>query len=451
MQRRKNLHQKSFDIFREQLHSQYFVSEEICFLNIIPVNSGLLLFYSMSALPFSLGVSLLDKDANSILGQRFEPLWRNGELVKVLSIKKVRQTIKFDFELAEEQLSIYFSVQDLLATMQKHSVLKKPIQNPILKPDPSSAWESQAVFNPGVLLLDNKIHFIYRAIGHDGQSVLGYAASSDGIHIDTRLPAPIFPMQDLHVHHHGEKKTQYHSGGNCCGVEDPRLVKIEDTIYMSYTVFDGYHAPGIYLTSISVKSFLEHNWCWTQPVRLSAQKEIHKNWVIFPLLMQDGYAILHSITPTIQIDYFASLDFTVTPQIKSKYASEDRTQVWDSWVRGVGPVPLYVNEGWLVLYHAMDHRDPNRYKLGAMILDHQDPTKILYRASTPLLEPNEHYENEGFKSGVLYSCGAIIKDQQLFVYYGGADTVVCVAFADINLVIEQIKQGSTRMTYDFNS
>ena len=88
----------------------------------------------------------------------------------------------------------------------------------------------------------------------------------------------------------------------------------------------------------------------------------------------------------------------------------------------------------------MDHNDPNKYKIGAMILDENDPTKILYRLPYPLLEPNAAYENEGFKAGVVYTCGAVVIEEQLFVYYGAADTSVCVAFIHLNELIMQLKQ-----------
>ena len=86
----------------------------------------------------------------------------------------------------------------------------------------------------------------------------------------------------------------------------------------------------------------------------------------------------------------------------------------------------------------MDHKNPDRYKMGAMILDLKDPTKVLYRSAEPILEPEEWYENEGYKSGVVYSCGAVVKDGVLFVYYGGADKVSCVATADLNLFLEEL-------------
>lgn len=110
-------------------------------------------------------------------------------------------------------------------------------------------------------------------------------------------------------------------------------------------------------------------------------------------------------------------------------------------MRGAGAPPMKTKYGWLVLYHAMDRRDPDRYKVGAMILDLNDPTKVLYRTSRPILEPVESYENQGFKSGVVYACGAVVKDGELLVYYGGADSVACVAKTNLNKFLEGIVSG----------
>jgi predicted GH43/DUF377 family glycosyl hydrolase len=89
----------------------------------------------------------------------------------------------------------------------------------------------------------------------------------------------------------------------------------------------------------------------------------------------------------------------------------------------------------------MDVRDPNRYKLGAMILDIADPTKVLYRSQVPILEPEEWYENTGWKSGVVYSCGAVVKEGELYVYYGGADSVVCVAVANLEHFLNELTRS----------
>jgi predicted GH43/DUF377 family glycosyl hydrolase len=90
----------------------------------------------------------------------------------------------------------------------------------------------------------------------------------------------------------------------------------------------------------------------------------------------------------------------------------------------------------------MDFRDYNRYKIGAMILDLENPEKVLYRSAYPVLEPDEYYENEGFKRGVIYSCGAIVKNKDLYIYYGGADMVSCVATANLDTFIKKIISGN---------
>lgn len=437
------------ETLRVQLQTNYFPLEDIHLLKILPIKTGILLFYYTHNLPFSLGMCLLDKQCKCIRGKSIFPIWRSNESIEVRKIRKNSQKILFDFAINRQLHTIHFAIEDLLNNLS-FNILNKAAQNPILKPNPLSVWESVSVFNPAVLYLDNKVHFIYRAIGDHGQSVLGYAASKDGFNIDERFPHPVFPLSDLYIHNHPAQKSSYTSGGNCCGCEDPRLVHIGDRIYMTYTAFDGHNAPCIHLSSISVTDFLQRQWQWTTPTRISPAGEMHKNWVIFPQLLQNRYAILHSITPDVQIDYFDSLNFNHSPIIKSQYRVTQRKEHWDSWVRGVGPVPIAIPEGWLVLYHAMDHQDPNRYKLGGMILDRKDPTRILYRANVPLLEPNEPYENNGCKSGVIYACGAIVKGKQLLVYYGGADTVVCVAFANLQEVLRQIKHGSVGAKYVVN-
>ena len=185
------------------------------------------------------------------------------------------------------------------------------------------------------------------------------------------------------------------------------------------------------------------------PVFLSPPGEVHKNWVLFPEKINGKFAILHSISPKIMIDYvddFSEFD-AEERNIESRYSRLSGLAGWDSWVRGAGPPPIRTRLGWLLFYHAMDVRDPNRYKLGAMILDLGDPTKILYRSQMPLMEPEEWYENNGWKSGVIYSCGAVVKDGELYVYYGGADSVVCVAVANLEHFLDElVRNGSPRLT-----
>jgi len=316
-------------------------------------------------------------------------------------------------------------------------VFSKLEDNPIISPKPENGWEARQTFNPGAVLLDNKVHFLYRSIGEDGISRLGYAVSSDGFHIDERSPFPAYQ------HETGTGTFtifSYLSGGSFGGAEDPRLVRIddEDVLYVTYTACDDGLRVGV--TSIKVKDFLNKKWRWKKPALISPPGEVHKNWLLFPEKIQGKYAILHSIKPNIQIEYRDDLEFRGDDYINSFYGGGPQKKCWDKWLRGAGAPPVKTSIGWLLFYHAMDD-DWSKYKVGVMLLDLNDPTKVLFRAMAPVLEPSEEYENDGYKGGVVYVSGAIIKDENILVYYGAADSYVGVAYAPLDEFLNALTQG----------
>lgn len=310
--------------------------------------------------------------------------------------------------------------------------LQKSLVNPIIKPKQCNIWESWQTFNPAAIYLNNKVHFLYRAIGEDGLSVLGYANSEDGVNISERLDNPAYIINQKYFKKEKTDCQNYCSGGSAAGCEDSRLTEIDNQIYLLHTTFSNWSQLRITFSSISKQDFLAKNWVkWRNPVFISPPHQIHKNWVIFPEKIRGKLAILHSISPKILVHYFDSLDFNGKTFIKSNYSPSSIEGGWEAYARGAGPSPIKTDKGWLLLYHGVDKNNPSKYKLGAMILDLQDPTKILYRAKEPVLEPDMCYENNGFKAGIIYSCGAVVIKGKLFVYYGGADTVVCVATAPL--------------------
>ena len=321
--------------------------------------------------------------------------------------------------------------------------LRRSVKNPIIVPS-AQYWESKATFNPTAFTHDGKVHIIYRAIGETDNSVLGYAESSDGTSVSPSFPRPIYYHFMRGARDTSVSPISYSSGGGWGGgCEDPRVTLLGDRLYMIYTAFDGWGSVRIALTSISLEDFLDKCWNWKDPVLISPPYEIHKNWVLFPEKINGKFAILHAISPGIMIDYFNSLDeLDGTNFIHSIHQSSPLWAARDRLTRGVGPVPIKTPYGWLVLYHKMERHDTHRYKLWARILDEKDPTKVLYNSSSPILEPDEWYENEGYKSGVVYSCGAVVKNGQLFVYYGGADKVSCVATANLELFLKELMQKS---------
>ena len=316
--------------------------------------------------------------------------------------------------------------------------------NPILAPRATHDWEALAVFNAAALDIEGEVHLIYRAIGRSGRSVFGHAASRDGRQFHERSEHPVY-CDDGHAPcEEGEGaaprlgEATYRSGASHVGCEDPRLSRLGDRVYMTYTRFDGRQPPGVAMTSIPVSDFAARRWNWSPPVMLSAPAEAHKNWVLFPEPVAGRFALLHGISPGIMLAARASMTFEDGEFIESHYAPTGRPGSWDSRVRGAGPPPIRTDAGWLLLYHAMDRADPDRYKLGAMLLDLHDPTRVLGRLSHPLLAPDAEYENAGLKWGVVYACGAVVIDGELHVYYGGADTVVCVASISLKVLLQQL-------------
>jgi predicted GH43/DUF377 family glycosyl hydrolase len=150
------------------------------------------------------------------------------------------------------------------------------------------------------------------------------------------------------------------------------------------------------------------------------------------------------------------LDFNDNKFIYSSRAfgpqkNNSKKKCWDKWIRGAGTPPIKTKYGWLLFYQAMDD-SLDKYKVGVMLLDLNDPTKILHRSRWPVLEPNTHYENNGFKAGVLYGSGAIVKDGLLFLYYGSADSYVCVAYAPFEKFVEAlVRETSPKLKSRLNT
>lgn len=330
--------------------------------------------------------------------------------------------------------------------------LTRHTHNPIISPLPIREWELNGTFNPAAVQDENgRVHLFYRALGADGISRIGYASSPDGLHFDDRSMYPVYePLPHYGMPEaskvYGPKQYDpsfYTSGGGWGGSEDPRTVKIDGKVYMTYVAFEGWDSVRIALTSIGMGDLKARRWRWRRPQLISAPGEIAKNWLIFPEKINGKYAILNSIVPHIQIEYVDSLD-GITTYIKSNRPQgvlPGRKNYWDNRVRGAGPPPLKTEKGWLLLYHAIDKDDPHKYgigyRIGAMLLDLKDPTKVLYRSPQPILNPEMNYENDG-KPGVIYATGAVIIGDNLMVYYGGGDKHVCIAQTPLKQLLDYL-------------
>lgn len=320
-------------------------------------------------------------------------------------------------------------INEMLLKKAEKIKLERFPENPVIQPKPEHGWESKAVFNPAAIYEDGKVHLVYRAMSEDNTSVLGYACSKDGFSFDERLDKPIYvPREDF------EQKLV--PGGNS-GCEDPRLTRLGDTVYMCYTAFNGKDMPRVALTSIALNDFLSKNWKWAKPVLISRPHTMDKNAALFPRKIGGKYAVLHRVGTSIWLDFVDSLSFGEEKWLKGNVIMSPRQEQSPAEKIGISAPPIETKWGWLLLYHIVTKRDDRvHYCVSAALLDIDQPTRVIARRKTPLLEPQMPYEKEGQVANVVFPCGAVVINGQLFVYYGGADKVIGVATVTLPELLE---------------
>lgn len=323
-------------------------------------------------------------------------------------------------------------------------LLAKHDKNPIFGPTDRD-WEAHGAFNPTAVDLGGKVHLLYRAVGRDGFSYIGYAASTDAVSIDERLSSPCYSPR---AHFEGGPGSVpgtdagiFASGGSWGGCEDPKVTQIEDQIYLTYVAHNGTWPMRTALTSISATDFLAKRWDkWTAPAIMSPPGVGSKSVVILPEKINNEYIVFHRVWPNIIVDRVSSLEFGAGARfLGRKHLIPPRPSFWDSQKLSVGAAPIKTDQGWLTIYNAVDRRDSSRYKIGAMLLDSDRPWEVKARSRYPILSPDEWYENAG-KPGIAYPGGAIVRDGQMFVYYGGADRVSCVATIPVDEMLWHLER-----------
>lgn len=415
----------------------------------------------------SLGISLFSKDdPERLLWRGPKPIWKQKTKGKIHPLGLAENKNRLFFYYEDENKTLVSVALPVVWNPKNDPTEEKPLmlksaRNPLFGPRPENSWENFAAFNPTAFQYKNKVYLLYRALGNDNISKVGCAISSDGINIDERFPEPIYsPTADFEAGQ-GGARPELVSGGGWGGCEDPKVTLIGNTLYMVYVAFNGWSEPNIALTSIPLKDFLEKNWeAWKKPVKITSSEintknpeaikesledrpgQTHigdKNPALLPSKVKGKYVIFHRLWPNIVYDYIKELDFDGKTFLRGNNIIPIRKDLWDGKKIGIGCAPIKIKEGWLAFYNAVSD---GKYKIGAMILDHNDPSRILYRSSRPVIEPMNDYENNGHKFGVVFAGGSVIKEGKLFVYYGGSDKCACVAVADADEFIEKLKDES---------
>ena len=345
--------------------------------------------------------------------------------------------------IRDEKVEIYYGATDThvaMASIPLDTLLKsldgseKKIftrfpGNPIIAPRPGYIWESGGTINPAAIDINNKTRILYRAVAPGNVSTLGYAESSDGFSIDARSEKPVyFPRESF------EMKR---GGGDNFGCEDPRLSEIGDRIYMTYTGYDG-STPRVAVTSISKKDFAAQKWsAWSKPEAITPPGVPNKDSVILPEKVRGGYLLFHRVHESVCGDFINSLDFSKEKITQCIELITPRKGMWDGGKVGVSTPPIKTKDGWLMLYHGVSWS--TTYRVGAVLLDLEDPTIVRARTATPLFEPEEEYDEKGIVPHVVFPCGLVLRGGTLYMYYGGGDLVTAVATAKLSDLLKTLR------------
>ncbi len=295
--------------------------------------------------------------------------------------------------------------------------------NPVLRPEPTNAWEALNTFNPSVIRHNGLFHMHYRAQGLDYVSHIGYAVSADGVSWN-RLRQPVLsPLSELDAR----------------GVEDPRVTELNGRFYMAYTAYSrkGLHAPvGVPPLGITPMYAVSDNLITWDTLGPLVEDEDNKDHALFPAKIGGKFVTFHRRPPSIWIAF--------SDDVKSwsghKEILKPRPGLWDGKRVGAGGPPIDTEAGWLVLYHG--YNDYHIYCMGAALLDKADPSKVLKRPETPILAPKETWEIRGDVPFVVFGTANPVVDGTIYLYYGGADRVVGLATASLEALLEwTLKEG----------
>jgi predicted GH43/DUF377 family glycosyl hydrolase len=337
-------------------------------------------------------------------------------------------------------------------------------ENPIVWPG-KYEWRMSNAYNPGVIFDDGRF-WMYERVSSSLRPhfcQIGLLSSEDGVHFEHVVDKPVF-TPELAGSVHGS-------------VQDPRVVKIDDTYYMTYAfrrfswnisptgvgVPDAEQArfPGFdpatdnnqTRSGIAVSQDRIHwkHLCWATPEGID-----DRDVILFPERIRGRYALLrrpigfvdtktaHSEAhPCIRISYSSDLKTWTDPEvvIRPEYPWEDNR------IGGSAP-PVRTKEGWLVLYHGVQSiHPPTRrvvYRLGAMLLDLDDPTRVVARPPDFIMEPETYYEKFGlFIPNVIFPTGNVVKDGLLWIYYGVCDTAIALATVPLDDLLHHILKYPT--------
>jgi predicted GH43/DUF377 family glycosyl hydrolase len=321
-------------------------------------------------------------------------------------------------------------------------------------------FENEGVLNPAVIREGDSVHIFYRAVQLWNQSTVGYCRLDGPLNIAERWEKPIVvPEFDYELQ----------------GVEDPRIVKIEDTYYMTYTAYDGVNARGALATSTDLKTFKKYgilvpHISYAEFVYLAEaagqvnvnyymnhrfyyregdpEKKIilwDKNVVFFPRRINGNLVFLHRIRPGIQIVSVKNLTDLTEEFWKDYFHKFQDYIVMDPFYQheanyiGSGCPPIETEHGWVLIYHGVEETENGLvYSACAALLDLNDPSKELSRLPYRLFTPELEWELYGEVNNVCFPTGTAMFGDTLFIYYGAADSNIACASLKLSALVDEL-------------
>ncbi|MGD0003753.1 MAG: glycoside hydrolase family 130 protein [Anaerolineaceae bacterium] len=304
----------------------------------------------------------------------------------------------------------------------KNDVVWRYSHNPIIPGDLLPT--SNSIFNSAVVPFQGAFAGVFRCDNRRRDMNIHAGRSQDGITWQIN-PQPIqFQGQDPEV-----TRLEYRY--------DPRVCWIDDRFIVTWC--NGYHGPTIGIGyTYDFETFTQVE---------NAFLPYNRNGVMFPRKIHGKYAMLsrpsdRGHTP------FGDMFYSESPDLeywgRHRFVMQPKGG-WQSTKVGAGPIPLETSQGWLLFYHGvLTSCNGFEYSFGAALLDLDEPWKVLYRTGPYLLGPHEVYERVGDTPNVVFPCAALVDAPtgRIAIYYGGADSVICLAFAYVDEVIDFIKGNS---------
>jgi beta-1,2-mannobiose phosphorylase / 1,2-beta-oligomannan phosphorylase len=336
----------------------------------------------------------------------------------------------------------------------------KVTKHGILLSKTTLGFENEGVLNPAAINNNGNIHIFYRAVSKGNYSSIGYCTLNDPLTICERLETPfIFPQFD------------YESQGT----EDPRITKIEDLYYLTYTAYDGVNALGALAVSRDLIHFDKRGIITPQITfdefrHLAGSKKVinekyqrynehnhvtekngkkvllwDKNVIFFPRKINGKLFFLHRIRPDIQIVSINGLDELNTDFWQNYFVHFDEYIVLSprhkheiSYIGGGCP-PIETEHGWLLIYHGVhDTVTGYVYSACAALLNLQNPQQEIARLPYPFFKPEHDWELKGEVNNVCFPTGAISVEDTLYIYYGAADEQIACASVNLPALVKEL-------------